>query len=94
MKDPRTIISKLLVTEKSTSLKARHNQHLFRVASDANRIDIGRAVEAMFNVKVVKVNTMTRQGKRKRLRMMKYGRTSDWKRAVVTLAAGHTIELT
>ncbi len=60
----------------------------------ANKIEIKQAVEELFNVNVTKVNTMNRQGKRKRERTSRYGRTSDWKRAVVTLKEGETIDLT
>ena len=88
----QTIIKKLLVTEKGTALQQARNQYLFEVDRDANKLEIRQAVEKQFNVKVADVNTMNRKGKAKRLRTQKYGKTSDWKRAVVTLEAGQSIE--
>lgn len=93
MKEPYQIVKTLVVTEKGTFLKESGNQYVFRVAPDANKIDIGRAVEELFDVHVVNVNTMNRQGKRKRERTMTYGRTARWKKAVVTLKDGETIEI-
>ena len=87
------IVKKLLVTEKGTRLKEAGNQYVFEVDRDANKLEIRREVEQRFNVKVQDVNTMMRRGKAKRLRTASYGRTSDWKRAVVTLQAGQTIEM-
>lgn len=88
----KTIIKKLLVTEKGTRLKEA-NQYLFEVDRDANKIEIKDAVEKQFKVKVAGVRTMTRKGKAKRLRTAAYGRTADRKRAVVTLEAGQSIDL-
>ena len=92
MKDSRSIIRKLQVTEKGTLL-GEANKYLFEVASDSNKVEIKRAVEALFDVSVTKVNTMNYEGKKKRQRTAKYGKRADWKRAVVTLAAGNKIEL-
>ena len=89
----KTIIRKLLVSEKGTRLKETANQYLFEVAKDANKIEIKAAVEEAFKVKVTGVRTMNRQGKAKRLRTASYGKTSDWKRAVVTLKDGDSINL-
>lgn len=89
----KMIIRKLLVSEKGTRLKETANQYLFEVAKDANKIEIKAAVEQAFNVKVTGVRTMNRQGKAKRLRTASYGKTSDWKRAVVTLKDGDSINL-
>lgn len=89
----KQIIKKLLVTEKGTRLKEVANQYLFEVDRNANKLEIREAVEKQFKVKVESVRTMTRQGKAKRLRTMSYGKTPDWKRAVVTLAEGHSIEM-
>jgi large subunit ribosomal protein L23 len=94
MKEGRTIIRKLLLTEKGTHLTEKENQYLFRVDPSANKIEIKNAVEKIFNVKVTKVNTMNRLGKHKRQRSMNYGMTSAWKRAVVTLKDGEKIDLT
>ena len=87
------IVKKLLMTEKGSRLKELGNQYVFEVDRGANKLEIRRAVEQQFNVKVKDVNTMTRQGKAKRLRTMSYGRTSVWKRAVVTLRDGQSIEM-
>jgi large subunit ribosomal protein L23 len=93
MKDPHTVIQTLLVTEKGTRLQGQ-NQYLFRVAREANKIEIRRAVESLFNVRVASVNTMHVRGKAKRGgRRFQPGRTSSWKKAVVTLKPGDKIEL-
>ena len=89
----KQIIKKMLVTEKGTRLKETANQYAFKVSCDANKLEIKDAVEELFNVKVKSVNTITRRGKAKRLRTMSYGKTSDWKRAVVTLEKDQSIEM-
>ena len=89
----KLVVKKLLVTEKGTRLKESANQYVFEVDPKANKLEIRRAVEQQFNVKVKDVNTMTRQGKAKRLRTAAYGRTATWKRAVVTLQDGQSIEM-
>lgn len=91
MKNPLDIVRYPLVTEKGTSLKDNNRQYLFRVAKDANKIEIKRAVEKIYNVKVEKVNTLLVSGKRKRWRMT-YGTTPEWKKAIVTLKDGESIE--
>ncbi len=88
MRDPYTIVQTLLVTEKGTELIDEYNQYTFKVARDANKIEIRSAVEALFDVKVSRVNVMNRKGKRKRLRRANYGKRADWKKAVVTLSEG------
>jgi len=93
MNDPYSVIRNVRVTEKGTSLGTKHNQYLLHVDRRANKCDIRRSVEKVFSVKVVRVNTMNVGGKKKRLRHMAYGRTSDWKKAVVTLKEGDKIEL-
>jgi large subunit ribosomal protein L23 len=94
MREPHSIIKKLQLTEKGTHLTEKGNKYLFRVDPAANKIEIKNAVEKLFKVKVTKVNTMNRPGKNKRLRTMTYGKTSAWKRAVVTLKEGDKIDLT
>ena len=89
----RIVIKKLLVTEKGTRLKEAANQYVFEVDRGANKLEIRRAVEQQFSVKVQDVNTMTRPGKAKRLRTASYGRTPMWKRAVVTLQDGQSIDM-
>jgi len=93
MKHAGEILKGLQLTEKGTALSETGNKYFFRVDRGSNKIEIKRAVEEAFGVKVAKVNTMCYAGKRKRERTVRYGRRSDWKRAVVTLAEGK-IELT
>ena len=87
------IIRKVLVTEKGTRLTEAENQYVFRVDPRADKRAIRRAVEELFSVHVTQVNTMRRLGKKKRERTPNYGRTANWKRAVVTLKAGDAIPL-
>ena len=93
MKQASDLIKQVLLTEKGTRLSEEQNQYLFRVAMDANKIEIKRAVEALFNVRVMAVNTMRRKGKKKRERTANFGTTAAWKRAVVTLHAEDSINL-
>ena len=79
------IIIKPVVTEKSSTALAE-NKYTFKVAKKATKIEIKRAVEKLFGVKVLSVNTMTVKGKEKRVRYQT-GRTSDWKKAIVTVEA-------
>ena len=86
------VIKKTLITEKSTIARDAANQYNFEVHVKANRIEIGRAVEKLFRVKVVNVRVMNVRGKKKRSgRVM--GERSSWKKAVVTLAPGSRIEI-
>ena len=87
------IVKKLVVTEKGTRLKEAVNQYVFEVDRGANKVEIRREGEERFNVKVKDVNTMMRPGKAKRQRTMSYGHTPAWKRAVVTLQDGQSIEM-
>ena len=93
MKNSADVIKKILLTEKGTRLSEEQNQYLFRVAKEANKMEIKKAVEALFNVRVMAVNTMRRKGKKKRERTAHYGTTASWKRAVVTLHKEDTISL-
>ena len=93
MSDARDIIIRPVVSEKSYGLLDA-GVYTFVVAPDANKIQIRDAVESIFNVRVTKVNTLNRKGKRKRnRRTFTFGKRSDTKRAIVTLAAGDRIEL-
>jgi large subunit ribosomal protein L23 len=95
MRDPRNIIIRPLLTEKSVAMTSQR-KYAFEVALDANKVEIRQAVEALFpEAQVAKVNTMRVEGKRRRLGG--YGRrrtgraegsTSVWKKAIVTLRAG------
>ena len=88
MKSAFDIIIAPVVTEKCNAL-IQEKKYTFRVAPDAGRIEIGKAVEELFKVKVKSVNVMNYQGKKKRAgRSLKEGRRPDWKRAVITLAEG------
>lgn len=86
----QTILSPV-VTEKATALSER-NQVVFKVALDATKPEIKAAVEGLFGVKVLAVNTIVVKGKTKRFRGRE-GRRSDWKKAMVRLAEGQSIDL-
>ena len=86
------IVRAPVITEKSTA-GSEHNQVTFRVALDATKPEIKAAVEGLFNVKVKAVNTLRQQGKLKVFRGM-VGRRSETKKAIVTLAAGQSIDVT
>jgi large subunit ribosomal protein L23 len=92
LRDARSIILKPLVTEKGSRLRETGNKYLFQVALDANRIEIKQAVKQIFNVKVKDVKTIVVHGKVKRMGMFS-GKRPDWKKAVVTLEKGHSIDL-
>ncbi|MCE5216164.1 50S ribosomal protein L23 [bacterium] len=90
----RSIILQPIVTEKSMQEADELRKYHFRVHSDANKIEIRAAVEALFNVKVTDVNTMNVLGKaRRRSYRYRQGRTARWKKAIVTLAPGNTISV-
>lgn len=82
------IIKRSRLTEKSNKLQEEKNTVVFTVASNANKIQIKEAVEKLFKVKVSKVTTAHVNGKRKRVGLRSVGKTSDWKKAYVTLAEG------
>ena len=92
-RDPRDIIVRPVVSEKSyASFDA--NVYTFVVAPDANKIEIRKAVEAIFNVRVTNVNTINRKGKRKRNRRSgTWSARPDQRRALVSLADGDRIEI-
>lgn len=91
MNDPRDVILKPVISEKSYGL-LDDNKYTFIVAPHANKTQIKQAIETIFDVRVEKVNTMNRPGKRKR-RGWIVGKRPDVKRAIVTVAAGDEIEL-
>ncbi len=107
MKNYREIIIAPLLTEKSIDNREtilakskngikkvdeaeQRNRYFFKVSLSANKIEIRKAVEMIFSVKVVKINTLRKKGKMKRVRGF-LGKQADWKKAMVTLAAGQTI---
>lgn len=89
--DPRDVILAPVVSEKSYSLLDR-NAYTFYVHPEANKTEIRKAVEAIWNVRVIGVNTINRKGKSKRFRFTQ-GRRPDTKRAIVKLAEGDKIEI-
>jgi large subunit ribosomal protein L23 len=92
LRESRSIILKPLVTEKGSRLREQGNKYVFSVAKDANKIEIKRAVQEIFNVKVKDVQTMLVHGKIKRMGVFA-GKRPDWKKAVVTLEEGQSIDL-
>ena len=93
MKDPRDVVIRPVVSEKSYGL-LDDGVYTFVVHPSANKTEIRQAVESIFDVRVVRVNTLNRKGKRKRnRRQATFGRRPDTKRAVVTLAGDDRIEL-
>ena len=91
-RDARHVLIRPLMTEKSMQQKEALNTVAFRVRPDANKVEIRNAVEAVFSVKVTGVRTASYEGKLKRMGRFA-GRRPDWKKAVVTLAPGHKIDL-
>ncbi len=88
MKTPYEVIDTIIITEKAAQL-AEQNKYAFKVKTNVTKIDVAKAVEAMFGVKVEKVNIMNYNGKLKRAgKSPKMGRRADWKKAVVTLSEG------
>jgi large subunit ribosomal protein L23 len=83
MKAPQDIILKPVITEKSMD-ELQNGKYTFKVATDANKSEIKKAVEVLFDVKVAKVNTLNCNGKEKRMGRF-VGKTSDWKKAIITL---------
>jgi len=89
--DPRDVLLAPVISEKSYGL-LDENKYTFEVRPGANKTEIRQAVEAVFGVRVTGVNTINRQGKRKRTRFG-YGKRKDTKRAIVTLVAGDRIDI-
>jgi len=91
-KEPRTIVRRAMISEKGTRLREKQNGYLFEVARDSNKIEIKRAIESIFNVKVNSVRTIRVHGKPKRQGRFA-GHRPDWKKALVTLQKRQSIEL-
>lgn len=91
MTEPHKIIMQSIVTEKSERLRQNNNQYTFKVKSNAGKIEIRRAVERLFNVKVEDVRVANFLGKPKRMGVFA-GKRTDWKKAIVTLKEGQKIE--
>jgi large subunit ribosomal protein L23 len=90
------VLVRPVITEKNTRLTER-GQYTFEVAPNANKIQVKEAVEQIFNVKVTAVNMLIVKGQRKRVlksrNFREFGREANWKKAVVTLAPGDTIDI-
>ncbi|MBN1504892.1 MAG: 50S ribosomal protein L23 [Candidatus Eisenbacteria bacterium] len=92
MREPRRIVRRALITEKGTHLREGSNQYIFEVDPAANKLEIKKAIETIFSVKVDDVRTVMMQGKTKRMGVFS-GKRPSWKKAVVRLKEGQTIEL-
>ena len=96
----RKVIIKPLLTEKMSHLEESERKYAFQVNPDSNKIEVKKAVEKKFDVKVIKVTTMNFHGKSKQMTMRSggrpirtNGRRSNWKKAIITLQEGYTIDL-
>lgn len=92
MKDPVRTIKRIRLSEKASLSQEKHNAYVLEVEPKATKIEIRQAVEKMFDVKAVSVNTCRYDGKARRQRRSDAGTTAAWKKAVVTLKDGDTIE--
>jgi large subunit ribosomal protein L23 len=89
---PEQIIRRpIVLTEKANLLREQHNQFVFEVARTANKVEIKQAVQKLFNVRVTDVNTMVLRGKDRRMGRG-YAKTQNWKKAIVTLKEGDSID--
>jgi large subunit ribosomal protein L23 len=89
--EPHQVILRPLVTEKGVHRSTRHNAYAFEINKLANKDDVRRAVEDLFDVRVVSVRTQNRKGKPRKTRFH-YGYTNDWKKAIVKLDPEHHID--
>ena len=94
MNQSNDLIQTVILTEKATLLAEEHNRYVFRVSPSATKPQIKKAIETLFKKKVVSVNTANFGGKWRRRRTAAQGKTSDWKKAIVTLAEGSRIDVT
>ena len=92
MKDLSKVIKRPMITEQGAMMREMHNQYIFQVAPEANKMEIRQAVEHLFGVKVTQVRTMNYRGKIKRMGRHS-GKRADWKKAIVTLAKDDSIDL-
>jgi len=100
MIEGRTVIIRPILSEKSTAMSAEDHKYVFQVDKNANKLEIGKAVEDRFNVRVKKVATLNVKGKQKNMTIRSNGRVlrtngfrSNWKKAIVTLEHGYTIDI-
>lgn len=87
-----SIIKRVLNTEKTTQAKQKENKYFFEVDKMANKTEVKKAVEKLYRVKVLNVNTVIMHGKKRRVRVQ-IGSTPDWKKAIVKLKIGDRIEI-
>lgn len=92
MRDPRTVILRPVVTERSTALQEDMRTYTFIVAKDANKLEVRNAVQSLFSVRVESVRTANYQGKWRRVGRS-VGRKAAYKKAVVRLAEGDSIDV-
>lgn len=92
MKSPREVIISGKLTEKGTRLRTQENKYIFLVDKKSNKLEIKKAVEDLFKVKVRKVTTMNQHGKLKRMGRFQ-GKRPNWKKAIVQLMPGQAIEI-
>jgi len=93
VKDPHQIIKRPVITETAARLMDKENKYVFRVDPAANKSEIRHAIETLFNVEVDRVTTMNIRGKIKSYRLHQYGKTANWKKAIVKLKEGYSIDL-
>ena len=93
MNDPYAVIKTVVLSEKSNSLTEEKNKFTFKVDKRATKVDISRAVRAIWGVTPATVNTMNCEGKKKRQRTKSAGKTANWKKAIVTLKTNDSIEI-
>ncbi len=92
MRDPREVVIRPVVTERTTELGEEQNAYTFLVSKDANKIEIRHAIERLFSVKVADVRTLNYRGKWRRVGRS-LGRRPSYKKAIVKLAAGERIDV-
>lgn len=90
--DPHEVIIAPVLTEKANLLREKENKYVFRVDARANKLEIKQAIRELFSVEPVACNVVRVKGKPKRMRRQP-GRTSSWKKAVITLPPGQTIDI-
>lgn len=93
MKDLYNVIKTIRLSERATLLGEKNNEYVFVVDPKANKIEIKNAVQQLFGKTVLDVRTMNYTGKKKRERRADFGRTNHWKKAIVKLKEGESIEL-
>ena len=93
MRDIYSVIDTIRLSEKGTHLQEQNNEYVFKVERKANKLEVKRAVEQLFGVKVTAVRTCNYQGKLRRSRRPDQGRTAQWKKAYVRLKDGDSIDL-